>query len=109
MEGRWCSLIKMKRHMTWRSASIGRRDSCSLRPASMPFPIDVSELSRAMGLLVREDIRFIPVIACAFADEDLKEMFKFFLPDDIPGGKKGMLARFGRSRLCSPASSSPLR
>jgi hypothetical protein len=57
--------------------------------------IDVSELRRAMSLLVREDVRFVPVIACAFADEDLKAMFKMFLPDDIPGGKSGMLGRFG--------------
>ncbi len=48
-----------------------------------------------MSLLVREDIRFIPVIACAFADDDLKEMFKRFLPTTFPGGKSGMLGRFG--------------
>jgi hypothetical protein len=58
-------------------------------------PLDVSELRRAMSLLVREDIRFVPVIACAFADEELEAMFKKFLPDDIPGGKKSMLGRFG--------------
>lgn len=59
------------------------------------IPFDVSELRRAMSLLVREDIRFIPVIACAFADEDLKVMYQLFLPNDIPGGKKSMLGRFG--------------
>jgi hypothetical protein len=59
------------------------------------IPIDVSELRRAMSLLVREDIRFVPVIACAFADEELEAMFKKFLPNDIPGGKKSMLGRFG--------------
>jgi hypothetical protein len=59
------------------------------------IPLDVSELRRAMSLLAREDIRFVPVIACAFADEQLEAMFKLFLPDDIPGGKKGMLGRFG--------------
>jgi len=35
-----------------------------------------------------------PVIACAFADEELKAMFTKFLPNDIPGGKKSMLGRF---------------
>jgi hypothetical protein len=59
------------------------------------IPLDVSELRRAMNLLMREDIRFVPVIACAFADEDLKSMFQLFLPGDIPGGKKSMLGRFG--------------
>jgi hypothetical protein len=59
------------------------------------IPIDVSELRQAMNLLMREDIRFVPVVACAFADDDLKAMFSLFLPNDIPGGKKSMLGRFG--------------
>jgi hypothetical protein len=59
------------------------------------LPFDVTELRRAMSQLVREDIRFIPVIACAFADNELERMFKQFLPDDIPGGKSSMLGRFG--------------
>ncbi len=59
------------------------------------IPLDVSELRKAMNLLVREDIRFIPVIACAFADDEMKAMFKQFLPDNIPGGKSSMLGRFG--------------
>lgn len=59
------------------------------------IPLDVSGLRKAMSLLVREDIRFIPVIACAYADEEMKGMFKQFLPNDIPGGKNSMLGRFG--------------
>ncbi len=42
-----------------------------------------------------DHIRFVPVIACAFADEELKAMFTKFFPNDIPGGKKSMLGRFG--------------
>jgi hypothetical protein len=56
---------------------------------------DVSDLSRAMSQFVREDIRFVPVIACAFADDELKKMFKQFLPDNIPGGKQSMIGNFG--------------
>lgn len=48
-----------------------------------------------MSQLAREDIQFIPVIACAFADTELEKMFKQFLPDNIPGGKSSMLGRFG--------------
>jgi hypothetical protein len=59
------------------------------------IPLDVSELRRAMSLIVREDIRFVPVITCAFADDELGEMFRMFLPNDIPGGKNGMLGRYG--------------
>ncbi len=35
------------------------------------IPLDVSDLQRAMSQLVREDIRFVPVIACAFADDEV--------------------------------------
>src|SRR6266849_3800413 len=56
---------------------------------------DMSDLQNVLSRLVSEDIRFVPVIACAFADKDLAEMFKRFLPDGIPGGKKAMLGRFG--------------
>jgi hypothetical protein len=59
------------------------------------IPLDISDLQRAMSQLVHEDIRFIPVISCAFADDELEKMFKQFLPDDIPGGKSSMLGRFG--------------
>jgi hypothetical protein len=59
------------------------------------IPLDLAQLGDAMSLLVTEDIRFVPVIACAFADEELARMYKKFLPDDIPGGKKSLLGRFG--------------
>jgi hypothetical protein len=55
------------------------------------IPVDISALRKAMGLMVNEDMRFIPVIACAFADDHLDAMFKKFLPDNIPGGKRRML------------------
>src|SRR5581483_11995962 len=58
-------------------------------------PLDVSELRRPMNQIAREDIRFVPVIACAFADDELEKMFKQFLPDNIPGGKKRMIGNFG--------------
>lgn len=58
-------------------------------------PPDTTELAQVMSLMLNEDIRFVPVIACAFADEELKRMFSTFLRDGIPGGKKAMLGRFG--------------
>jgi hypothetical protein len=58
-------------------------------------PLDVAQLREVMELLTSEDIRFVPVIACAFADQDLELMYKTFLPADIPGGKKRMIGRFG--------------
>ena len=41
------------------------------------------------------DIRFVPVIACAFADDDLEVYVQAIPPNDIPGGKNGTLGRFG--------------
>jgi len=58
-------------------------------------PVDVTPLREAMSLLATDDIRFVPVIACAFADEELAAMYRKFLPDEIPGGKKSMIGRFG--------------
>ena len=51
--------------------------------------------ARSCPLSSPKDIRLIPVIACAFADENLKEMYKTFLPKDGPSGKSRMLDRFG--------------
>jgi hypothetical protein len=56
---------------------------------------DTSRLGEVLMLIHKEDIKFVPVIACAFADEELEKMFKDRLPDGIPGGKKAMLGRFG--------------
>lgn len=46
------------------------------------------------------------MIACAFADDELKQMFNTFLRDGIPGGKKALVGRFGPYRRCSLAFSS---
>jgi len=58
-------------------------------------PPDCTELGEVVSLILKEDIRFVPVVACAFADEELKRMFNTFLRDGIPGGKKALLGRFG--------------
>jgi hypothetical protein len=68
------------------------------------IPFDVSDLRRAMSQ--REDIRFIPVIACAFADTELERMFKQFLPDNIPGvcGDNGPASGSGKRKSSAPIS-----
>ncbi len=58
-------------------------------------PVDLDSLREVASLLATDDIRFVPVIACAYADELLAAMYKQFMPDDIPGGKKNMLSRTG--------------
>jgi hypothetical protein len=56
--------------------------------------LDLTNLREVMSLITTEDIRLVPVIACAFADEDLKEMYRTFLPKDGPSGKSRLHDRF---------------
>lgn len=56
---------------------------------------DTSSLKGILNLLVTEDIRFLPVIACSFSDELLEEMFKREIPSGVPGGRTSMLSGYG--------------
>jgi hypothetical protein len=56
---------------------------------------DTSGLDGILELLLAEDIRFLPVIACSFADEQLKEMYRREIPSDVPGGRSSLLSGFG--------------
>lgn len=56
---------------------------------------DVAPLQRLVGLVGEEDARFIPVIACAYADDTLRDVFKAALRDDVPGGKSSLLGGYG--------------
>jgi hypothetical protein len=58
-------------------------------------PLDLTDFQRLADLIVKEDVRFLPVIVCAFADDLLKATFKAVLPDGIPGGKGSMLSSYG--------------
>lgn len=56
---------------------------------------DIDRLKEVLSILESEHIKFVPVIACSFADEELKEMYRTNLPEGIPGGKSAMLSGFG--------------
>jgi hypothetical protein len=58
-------------------------------------PLDLTDFQRLADLIAKEDVRFLPVIVCAFADDLLKATFKAVLPDGIPGGKGSMLSSYG--------------
>jgi hypothetical protein len=58
-------------------------------------PLDLTDFQRLADLIAKEDVRFLPVIVCAFADDLLKATFKSILPDGIPGGKGSMLGGYG--------------
>nr|WP_315476242.1 hypothetical protein [uncultured Undibacterium sp.] len=56
---------------------------------------DMSKLEGILNLVISEDVRFLPVIACSFSDEQLEEMFKREIPSGVPGGRSSMLSGYG--------------
>ncbi|KJV36978.1 hypothetical protein [Luteibacter yeojuensis] len=46
-------------------------------------------------LMVEEEERSLPVIACAYADDLLKDMFLRELPRHVPGGPKDLVTGYG--------------
>jgi hypothetical protein len=56
---------------------------------------DTSKLDGILNLVVAEDFRFLPVIACSFCDEQLEEMFKREISSSVPGGRLSMLSGYG--------------
>lgn len=56
---------------------------------------DVQELEKLVDLIVREDLRFIPIILCAFADDILEDALKAAIPDGVPGGNAKLFSGYG--------------
>lgn len=56
---------------------------------------DVSRLEKLLHLLSTEDIRFIPVIFCGYADELLESTLKRIVPEGVPGGRSQLFSGFG--------------
>lgn len=65
------------------------------RAALSERPADYNDLEKVTQLLATEDIRFLPIIACGYADDALKGVFKLIIPDNVPGGKTDMLGGYG--------------
>lgn len=63
--------------------------------SSQTNPGIIDSLSTVLKLLAEEDSRTLPVIACAFADDQLKEMFRREIPEGVPGGRGELLSGFG--------------
>ncbi|MDZ7735021.1 MAG: hypothetical protein U5P41_01900 [Gammaproteobacteria bacterium] len=47
---------------------------------------DISPLSEVITLLVNEEPRTLPIISCAFADDQLKAMYQREISEGVPGG-----------------------
>ncbi|WP_157649261.1 hypothetical protein [Burkholderia ubonensis] len=60
-----------------------------------PFEAEVTLFKQVVALVVAEEPRVVPVIAAAYADERLEEMFKREIPDGVPGGRSALMSGFG--------------
>lgn len=58
-------------------------------------PSVVSSLTSILRLVATEEARTLPVIACAYADDQLKEMFRREIAEGVPGGRSELLSGFG--------------
>lgn len=60
----------------------------------------LDDFKKVASLVAKEPLLTVSVIACAFADDTLKEMFKREIPASVPGGRNELLNGFGSlSRL----------
>lgn len=62
---------------------------------SSPFEAEVTLFEKIAALVVSEEIRALPVIAAAYADDRLEEMFKREISDGVPGGRSALMSGFG--------------
>lgn len=60
-----------------------------------PFEAEVSFFKQVVALVASEEPRVVPVIAAAYADERLEEMFRREIPDGVPGGRSALMSGFG--------------
>lgn len=60
-----------------------------------PFEAEVKLFEQVAALVVSEEARVVPVIAAAYADDRLEEMFKREIPDSVPGGRSALMSGFG--------------
>jgi hypothetical protein len=58
-------------------------------------PFNPAPLERMLQNILKEDARFLPVIACAFADDELKTLFTETIRPGVPDGRSAMLGPYG--------------
>ena len=64
--------------------------------ASVQYPAKaLADLTAVLGLLIQEEPKVLPVVFCAFADDQLKEMYRREIPQSVPGGRNELLNGFG--------------
>jgi hypothetical protein len=58
-------------------------------------PVSLTDLTTVVGHISKEDLRAVPVVACAFADDRLRAVFEEVVPQKIIGGRSNIFGPFG--------------
>lgn len=55
----------------------------------------LENLEQVLGLIIKEDMKYLPIILCSYADECFEKQLKNIIPEGVPGGAKSILDGFG--------------
>lgn len=58
------------------------------------------DLQSVLKLVAEEEPRSLPVLACAFVDDQLKAMFRREIPEGVPGGRASCCLGSARWLVC---------
>jgi len=56
---------------------------------------NLKDFEQVLDLIIKEDIKYLPIILCSFADACLEKLLKRIIPEGVPGGSKSILDGFG--------------
>src|SRR5690242_1732216 len=57
--------------------------------------INFTDVRHVASLVANEDIRFVPVIASAYAEDLFTGLFRKHVPEGVPGGKRSLFGPYG--------------
>ncbi|MBX3658474.1 MAG: hypothetical protein KF740_08580 [Ramlibacter sp.] len=77
------------------SRAFGEHRFKAFAERAVPFEAEVKLFEQVAALVVSEEARVVPVIAAAYADDRLEEMFKREIPEGVPGGRSALMSGFG--------------
>lgn len=77
------------------SQALGEHRVSKFIEQASSFEAEVKLFEQVAALVLSEKARAVPVIAAAYVDERLEEMFKREIPDGVPGGRNALLSGFG--------------
>jgi len=57
--------------------------------------LDLTACKRVVRWITTEEPRVVPIVACAFADEVLRQVLEGIAPEDVPGGRASLFGGYG--------------